>query len=71
MRINVNDYEANEVIRILREWSELKQQDFGKSIGLSRMAIQSYELGKRKYKFETLLKIANKYGYTIIIERKK
>lgn len=70
MKIVANDYEAKDVMKILREWSEQKQGDFGKQIGLSGMTIQGYERGVRKYTFETLMKIAKKHGYIITIEKK-
>lgn len=71
MKITANDYKAKEVIKILREWSELKQSDFGKRIGVSGMTIQGYERGTRRYTFETFKKIAKEYGYTVTIEKKK
>ncbi len=37
---------------------------------MSSSSIQSYERGVRKYKFETLMKIAKNYGYIITIEKK-
>ena len=71
MKIVANNYEPKDVMRIMREWSGEKQADFGKSIDLSGMTIQGYERGVRRYTFETLLKIAKKYGYTITIEKSK
>lgn len=71
MKVIANDYEEKDVMRIMREWADKKQSDFGKSIGLSGMTIQGYERGVRRYTFETLMKIAKKYGYTITIEKKK
>lgn len=71
MKIIANNYEAKDVIKILRECSEKKQPEFGEGIGLSGMTIQGYERGTRRYTFETLIKIANKYGFTITIEKKK
>lgn len=70
MKIIANDYKAKDVMRIMREWSGKKQADFGKDINLSGMTIQGYERGVRRYTFETLLKVAKKYGYTITIEKK-
>lgn len=70
MKIVANDYEAKDVMKILREWSEEKQSDFGKKIGLSGMTIQGYERGVRRYTFETLMKIAKKNGYVVTIEKK-
>lgn len=71
MKIIANDYEEKDIIRILREWSELNQSDFASSIGKSTITVQSYERGIRKYKFQTLLQIAKKYNYVITIEKKK
>ena len=70
MKIVADKYEAKDVMRVMREWSGKKQIDFGKSIDLSEMTIQGYERGVRRYTFETLLKIAKKYGYTITIEKR-
>ena len=70
MKIVANEYKAKDVMRIMREWSGKKQADFGKDIGLSGMTIQGYERGVRRYTFETLMKVAKKYGYTITIEKK-
>ena len=71
MRIVANDYKEKEVIKILREWSDKSQPDFGKSIGLSGMTIQGYDRGTRRYTFETLMRIAKKYGYKVTIEKEK
>lgn len=71
MKITANNYDEKDVMKILREWSGKKQPDFGKSIGVSGMTIQGYERGIRRYTFETLMKIAKKYGYTVTIEKKK
>lgn len=69
MKIVANYYKPNDVMKMLREWTEQKQDDFGKSIGLSGMTIQGYERGIRKYTFETLMKVADKYGYKVTIEK--
>lgn len=71
MKFIANNYKEKDVIKILREWSGKKQPDFGESIGLSGMTIQGYERGIRRYSFETLMKIAKKYGYTITIEKRR
>ena len=70
MKITANDYEPKVVMKIVREWTEKKQTDFGNDIGLSKMTIQAYERGVRRYSFETLMRIANEYGLTITIEKK-
>lgn len=70
MKIKANDYEPNEIIRIIRDWTGLTQKEFGASINFSMMSIQGYELGKRRYTFETLLRIAQEHNIQITIEKK-
>lgn len=70
MKVVANDYEEKDVMKILREWSGEKQPEFDKNLGLSGMTIQGYERGVRRYTFETMMKIAKKYGYTVTIEKK-
>lgn len=71
MKIKANDYDEKTVMKFLREWTEKSQEDFGKDIGLSKMTIQGYERGQRRYTFETLMKIAKKNGFTVTIEKDK
>ncbi len=70
MKIIANEYEPKTIIKILREWAEKTQEQLGKDICLSRITIQKYESGERRYSFETLMEIANNYGLTITIEKK-
>ena len=70
MKLTANDYSEKEVMKIMREWTDKKQSEFGEDINLSGMTIQGYERGIRKYTFETLMKIAKKHGITITIEKK-
>lgn len=71
MRIVANNYEAKDIIKIIREWTELTQKDFGKSINRSQRGIQDYEAGRRSYTINTLLEIAKTHNLTITIEKKK
>lgn len=71
MKIVANDYESKFVMKMLREGTGLTQNDFGESIGLKGMTIQGYEIGKRRFTFETLMKICKKHGYIVTIEKKK
>ena len=70
MKIKANDYEPKMVLKIIREWTEQNQTQFGESVNLSKMTIQSYERGVQRYSFETLMKIADEYDLTITIEKK-
>ena len=70
MKLVANDYEPEYIIKIIREWTELTQEDFAKSINKSRRAIQGYEAGTFRYSIETLLDIAKKHNLKITIEKK-
>ena len=69
MKIIANDYSPNEIIRIIREWTESTQKEFGKSIHRSERGIQAFELGKRNYDMKTLIQIAKAQGLKITIEK--
>ena len=47
MKINANEYSAAEVMKFVREWTELTQKQFAQSIGRSEAVIQTYEQGTR------------------------
>ncbi|MCL1820819.1 MAG: helix-turn-helix domain-containing protein [Oscillospiraceae bacterium] len=70
MKIKANDYKANEIIKIIREWTELTQKGFGETIHRSRHTVQSMELGRNGIYLQTLLDIADLYGLEITIEKK-
>ncbi len=71
MRLIANNYNEKDVFKIMREWSGLKQSEFAENLGVSRMTVQSYERGVRRYTFETLMKVADMYGYNVIIQKKQ
>lgn len=69
MKFVANNYEANDIIRIIREWTGLKQSDFAKTINRSTRSVQDYEAGITKYSVQMLLDIAKKYNIKITIEK--
>ncbi len=69
MKLIANNYTTNEIFRIVREWSGLSRKEFAKKLHRSETSIQSYELGRRKYNFETLVEIANEFDIKVIIEK--
>lgn len=71
MKIRANDYRANDLIKIIREYTGLTQKEFGEKINRSRNAIQFYEYGQRNYDVELLLLIAKNFDLEIIIQSKK
>lgn len=70
MKLNITDYEPKDLIRIIREWTELTQKEFGRSIGKAERTIQDYEAGKSRYYIDTLYKIAEVHNVKIIISKK-
>jgi len=70
MQIKANDYEAREIVKFIREWTGLTQENFGKSIYYSPRTIQSYESGESKIRLETFLEICNLHGVEVIICKK-
>lgn len=70
MKLIANNYEANDIFKIIREWTELTQKDFAKTINRSARSIQDYEAGITKYSMNMLLDIAKKHNLTITIEKK-
>lgn len=70
MIIKATDYTPNEIVKIVREWTGLTQQQFGESIHRSRHTVQSMELGRSNIYLHTLLDIASKHGLVITIEKK-
>lgn len=70
MKIIANNYKPNEVIKIIREWSEKTQQEFADSLNKNKNTIQSWELGRNKMTFNTLMEIAKNENLIITIERR-
>ena len=71
MKLNLIDYEPKDVIRIIREWTELTQKEFGKSINKAERTIQDYESGKCRYYIDTLYEIAKVHNVKIVISKNK
>lgn len=71
MEIRVRDYKTSEVMKMIREWTELTQHEFALSLQKSTSTIQSYEIGRRKYTLDTLVEIAKMYDLDIIIRKRK
>ena len=70
MNIKANKYKPNEILRFMREATNLTQKDFAKVIGKSREWQQGNEYSKTDYYFKDLLEIANKLGFEITITKK-
>ncbi len=70
MQIRANDYQANEILKFIRESTNLSQAEFAKLIDKSKDWQQSNELGRSKYFFKDLLELCNKNNIDILfVER--
>ena len=69
MKLKLNDYK-DEIIKILREWSNLSQEELDVKINKNRRSIYDYEKGNYTYNIVTLRKIAKVLNLDIIIVKK-
>ncbi len=69
MKIVANDYEAKDILKIIREWTGLTQKEFGKAIDRSERTMQNLEAGISNYSFKTLLEVAKKHNIEIVISK--
>ncbi|MEG0025859.1 MAG: helix-turn-helix transcriptional regulator [Bacilli bacterium] len=71
MKIIANNFNEQDIMRMIREWTELTQKDFAKTVNRSRDGIQKYESGKRKYTFETFMTFCKIHNIKITLEKEK
>lgn len=71
MKLDVNNYKNNEVVRILRDYSNLTQKDFAKELKKNVRTLQRYEAGDINIDLELIRKICEICDLTITIESKK
>ena len=70
MKIKANNYQAKEVVRIIREWTELTQKEFGKTISRTRDSINNIENGRNRMFLNDFIDMCKKHNIDIIIEKK-
>lgn len=69
MEFQATDYKPEEICRIMREWTDLDRNDFGKTIHRTERSIRSLETGERNLTVQTLLDIAKTHNIKIIIKK--
>lgn len=69
VQLKATDYTADEILKIMREWTGLTQKEFAESIYRTERNIQSYEQAERQWTVETLLQIAKTHGIDITISK--
>lgn len=71
MEYKVNDYNPNEIIKFIRDWTDLTQKEFAESLHLSKKTIEGYEYGTINYSFATFMKMCKKYELEVIVRKQK
>ncbi len=69
MKLTANDYEPKYVFKILREWTNLTQEELAKELNMSKFGLKKYENGENRFYYETILKICKKHNITITFEK--
>lgn len=70
MRINATDYKAKDIIKIIREWTELNQKNFGITLKRSRDSINNIENGRNRMYLDDFLEMCKIHNIKITLERK-
>ena len=70
MEFKANNYKPNEILRFMREATNLTQEEFAKRINKSKDWQQSNEYGRSNYYFKDLMSLANEFGFEIKIIKK-
>ena len=71
MEIKANNYRPNEILRFIRQNSNLTQEELANKIGKSKNWVKNNEQGLNRYFFEDLMKIANICNVEVIIKDQK
>ena len=71
MEIKANKYKPNEILKFIRQNTNLTQKEFAKRINKSEDWQYSNEAGRSRYFFNDIIEIANTYNLEIIIENKE
>ena len=71
MKINANKYETKDILKIIREWTNKTQKEFGNDVGKTNEWVKANEAGKTNYYFKDLLDLCKKNNIEIIISKKE
>lgn len=69
MKFQATDYSPEDICRMLREWVNMTQEEFGKTINRSGRSVRMLESGETHLTVETLLNIAKTHGIKITVEK--
>ena len=71
MKLNASKYETKDIIKIIREWTNKTQKEFGKDINKSNEWVKAIKAGKTNYYFKNLLKLCEENNINTIITKDK
>ena len=71
LKINIKDYTNGDIIKFIRQWTGLTQEEFAKKVGKAKRTIEQYEAGTVNYKIDFLYKISELFNIEIIFEKLK
>lgn len=71
MEIKANKYAGKDILRFIRENTNLTQKEFASNINKTWYWQASNEIGRFHYSIDDLIKIANTYNLEIIIKEKQ
>ncbi len=66
MKIIANDYKTTLIIKTIREWSNLNQTDFGKTLNRSRDSINNIENGRNRMYLNDFIDMCNKHNMILL-----
>ena len=70
-KANITKLAVQDIVLLIREWSEETQREFAKDIGKSYSSITKIETGERNMYLHTFLDWGQKKGIKVIIEKDK
>ena len=70
MKIIANNYEAKEIVKMIRECTDLNQTEFGRLLNRSRDSINNIENGRNRMYLNDFIDMCKKFNIKITIEEK-
>ncbi len=70
MKIIANNYEAKEIVKMIRECTDLNQTEFGHLLNRSRDSINNIENGRNRMYLNDFIDMCKKFNIKIILEEK-
>ena len=71
LKVNIKDYSKGEIIKFIRQWTGLTQEEFAKAMGKSKRTIEQYEAGTINYKIDFFYKLIKVFNIDIIFEKRQ